>query len=518
MLKRLILLVLLKGTISLSFCYSQEQSKPLSPIFQYLTLDPTTGIPTIFWDAPSLNPLHPVPTGYIIYIPNEGGGWLEIDTVNASTFSYTDVTGTNPSALTQSIRYTIASNGPTEPSPLVAPHASIYLTAVYDSCSNKIDLRWNHYVGWGNRIEKYNIYMGATTNWESFELIGTSSGTQNLFYYSVEPNKELYFYVEALKRDSNPVLKSRSNLAFINTRVGSAPEFMSIDSIIAKDNQTELHFRIDNTTDYRRFTIVRWEQSDSIQSIFTAKTLFEFSDPSTIFYTDATDSWSARTKPYYFKINAYDGCNRLKRATKLSNSITIRAFTRGLKATITWDKFYSFHSKPVIYKLYRVSYSQGANPPELIYEEENPTEFSFIDDLSQFEGSGYLPNFCYFIEAHEILDGVDKIRLSRSRTTCVEVKPDVVMPNAIDPRSNVMIMGRPRNLFGPTISFESTFKLTIFNRWGNTIYEGTTAWDGKLPNGQYAQEGAYVYRIEIYIESRRVTSKTGSLTVIYAPR
>jgi hypothetical protein len=507
--------ILLNGFISLSVSFGQEQTKPLSPTFQFLTLNPETGIPTLSWTPPAYNPLNPNPTGYIIYIPNEGGGWREIDTVPANTFTYTDLTGLNPSALTQSIRYNIASNGPTEPSPLVAPHATIYLTIAYDSCSNKLDLKWNHYVGWGNRIEKYNIYSGSNTNWGTFTLVGTVSGVQNIFYYTVEPNKELYFYVEAVKRDSNPIQTSRSNLAYKNTRIGVKPQFMYIDSLIAKDTYSELHFVIDNTTDFKRFTLVRWEQTDSIASIFTAKNLFEFTDPNTKYFSDATDSWSARSKPFYYKINAFDGCNKIKKVSNLSNTITIRAFVRGLKATVTWDRFYSAKSNPIVYKLYRISFGLNANAPELIYEVENPSEFKYIDNLSLFEGQGFQPNFCYYVEAYEILDDFNKQRLSRSRTACVDVIPDVVMPNAIDPNSNIVHMGRPRNLFGPTVSFESTFKLIIYNRWGGTIYEGNSPWNGRLPNGQLAQEGAYVYRVEVYTESGKMITKTGTVTVIY---
>lgn len=75
------------------------ESKPLPPIIQVLTLDPGTAVPTITWTPPSFNPLHPNPEGYIIYVPREGSiyypgeGWQEIDTVSASTFSYTHING-----------------------------------------------------------------------------------------------------------------------------------------------------------------------------------------------------------------------------------------------------------------------------------------------------------------------------------------------------------------------------------------------------------------------------------------
>jgi hypothetical protein len=294
---------------------------------------------------------------------------------------------------------------------------------------------------------------------------------------------------------------------------------MYIDSIIALDKQVNLHFNIDNNTEYNNFDLVRWEQSDSIESIFSAKTLFQFTDPSTIFFSDTTDSWAARSRPFYFKINAYDGCNRIKKITNLSNSISIRAFTQGLKTTITWDKFFSAALNTITYKVYRISFTPDITPPELIFEVENPTVFSCIDDLSQFNGQGYMPNFCYYVEAIETLEGNNNFRLSRSRNLCSSVTPQIVMPNAIDPLSNIMINGIPRNIFAPTISFISSYKLIIYNRWGGVVYEGVDAgWDGKLSTGEYAKEGSYVYRLEVYTDSGRMVTKTGTLTVIFGPR
>lgn len=489
-----------------------QEPKPLPPSFDVLTINPADGHPTLSWTPPNYNPLHPDPTGYIIYIPTDIGN-LAIDTVDADTHTYTDLNNTGNNS---SIKYTIASNGPTEPSQLTSHHGSIHLTAEYDSCGNKLNINWNHYVGWGNRIDFYNIYLSETPALNNFTKIGSVNGVQNVLYHPVEPNKEFYLYVEAKKRDEE--VYTKSNMAYINTKISRPPNFVRLDSIIAKNNETELHFKIDNSTEYRDFIITRWEYSDSVSSIFTAKRLFSFSDPTTIFFTDTTDSWSARSRPFYFKINAYDGCNRLKIVSNLSNSIIVRALSRGQTTTISWDPFYSAQSNPIVYKLYRITYSPNPNPPELIFEEENPYEFSYDDNHDQFEGQGYLPQFCYYIEAHEILEDSQIKRISRSRTICTEITPNIKMPNAIDPKSTIIRNNIPRNVFAPTLTFLATYKLIIYNRWGGIVFQGNNqGWDGRLNNGEYASEGAYVYRLEVYTESRRMTTKKGTVNVVYGP-
>lgn len=516
-----ILLLFVVSLFGQNFCFAQggEGSKPLPPTIQVLTLNPGTGVPTITWTPPSYNPLYPNPEGYIIYKPNnsniyeDGQGWVEIDTVPSNVFTYTHLDG---SGLDSRIDYTVATLGLTEPSQLASHHGSIHLTAQYDSCSNQLNINWSHYYGWGNRIEKYDIYVGSSPNWENLNLVGSVNGVQNVYYHPVEPDREFYIYVEAKKRESE--LTTRSNLAYISTSVAQRPSFMYIDSIIAMDHQIRLRFEIDNTTEFRDFEVVRWEQSDSISSIFSAKKLFRFSDPTTILYSDTTDSWAGRSRPFYYKINAYDGCGRLKNISNLSNSITIRAYTEGYSTTLTWDRFYSKNQNPVNYRLYRITYQPNPSDPELTYEIENPSEFSFVDDLSQFEGQGYIPQFCYYVEAIETLEGINNFRVSRSRTICTEVTPEIIMPNALDPMSKIMVRGKPRNIFAPTISFVSTYRLTIFDRWGGIVYIGNNeGWNGRLSNGDFAKEGSYLYRIEVQTDTGRTISKTGSLTIIYGP-
>lgn len=43
------------------------------------------------------------------------------------------------------------------------------------------------------------------------------------------------------------------------------------------------------------------------------------------------------------------------------------------------------------------------------------------------------------------------------------------------------------------------YKMTVFNRWGGTVFESNdinSPWDGRLPNGDKAEVGVYVYAIE----------------------
>ena len=56
-------------------------------------------------------------------------------------------------------------------------------------------------------------------------------------------------------------------------------------------------------------------------------------------------------------------------------------------------------------------------------------------------------------------------------------------------------------------------ELTIFNRWGQKVYEGTSGWNGTY-NGRKVSPGTYYYLYNIYDENNKRTTIKGSVTVV----
>ncbi len=67
-----------------------------------------------------------------------------------------------------------------------------------------------------------------------------------------------------------------------------------------------------------------------------------------------------------------------------------------------------------------------------------------------------------------------------------EETPESRMPTGFNPDDG---------LFEPVSSCPQNFVLTIFNRWGNIIYSGSTGWDGTL-DGESVPVGTYAYSID----------------------
>ena len=84
------------------------------------------------------------------------------------------------------------------------------------------------------------------------------------------------------------------------------------------------------------------------------------------------------------------------------------------------------------------------------------------------------------------------IIIKKIDTTSIVKLPNVFTPNGDGENDEFMIF----------VKNPKTVRLTIFNRWGNPVYEiteTTPSWDGKI-NGYLAAEGVYFY--EYFIETQ----------------
>ncbi len=498
-----------------------QTKKPNHPTIKYITNDLSTGHPTIYWSKEQFDPLCEPTIGYIIYKKQISGNCVgnncSIDTVAANVFSYTDITANcNLSKET----YNVATLGTTQTSPLWTAHSNIFITSKYDSCYSKIDLTWNLYEGWKNdsTYAYYYLYVSNTPALNSFTLKDSVYKFTNQYSLkNVIENRNYYFYLTARRVDKP--FTTYSSLYHRFTDMPIRPNTMSVDSIIAEDKKVNIYFQIDQATEIKRFQVMRWEQSDSIKSIFSKKMLDEFHDPIINYFGDTLDSWTARTRPFFYKIDAINTCNQVVKKTNLANTIIPKVHNRGLSNHIEWEKLYidtslaEHKNNYTRYRITRYAYADIAMPPFYLPETD---QLEITDDVKIFEGQGYSVKFCYQIEGFERDLSGSLVMLSRSRIQCTEVVPGVVMPDAIVPNDTYVNNGNARNILIPIITFKADYSLSIYNRWGNLIFEGrNTGWNGIMSGGRLAKEGTYVYRLVISTSGNKDLVKTGNFTVVY---
>ena len=126
--------------------------------------------------------------------------------------------------------------------------------------------------------------------------------------------------------------------------------------------------------------------------------------------------------------------------------------------------------------------------------------------LTGVRGQNVLDNKVYRVTAYKM--GNTTVT---STSNYAEVIPplSIYIPNAFTPNGDGI-----NDTFGVKGEGIKEFRLLIFNRWGDVIFESTEAhkqWDGKV-NGEPVQQGTYVY--ELFANGVK-KGRTGSVTVIY---
>lgn len=517
---------------------------PRRPVFDLLTVNPTTGATTLYWtpsvyDPTGTDPQLPRPEGYIIYrygIDSLGNkGFFAIDTVSYVTRTYTDPTA-NGNLARQQYRiaaiahFVNASHLPHDvwkTSPQTTSHGSLWLTSAYDSCNSTLNLYWDTYIGWSNETHEthYNLYHSNFSDIGSFTLLDTIGRFDRRYTIrNIDPNADHYFYITSSRTDTS--LTTTSNMHHIFTKQVQPPSSITLDSVIAGLHRTELHFSIDPNTDINQFQVMRWEEPDTNLIVLSANTVTQFDSPTVVYAVDSTDAVAARMRTYYYKVDAVNPCGMVSAVSNLCNTIIPTADAEGTTVHLRWTPLLiDTQRKPsragntVRYTVYRMALAHGVP-----IETEGPwTRLSTVeqpnldDDVSafQFQNPAYQFTFKYYVEAREHTPTDDVVTLSRSRVMSIDVAPNIVLPNAIAPMMTTMVNGRSRSRFEPIINFEAEFTLTIYDRWGKVVYHGNTGWDGRMPNGTLAREGTYAYRLEVFTQRVGNFTRQGSVSVVY---
>ena len=492
----LALILVFTLTISLS---CQVTEKPAAPSVYYVTVEPETGNVTIVWIPSSSDNVHI----YIILKAEFTGGpsyppaFIEIGRVPSddSVFIYED-----SESFLHSDGYTVESvdtisdlgnfNQLTD--------STIYLSAAFDSCSSAINLAWNDYNRWRGLIEEYNIYLKINNGIPS--IIQTfTEGTNSHTVENIQANYDYGFYVEVMHDDG--IRRSTSNMASINTKMTRPPAYINADyASVSEGNNIEISFTIDPSSELNGYKLYRSESADGPFGIIDS-----FSRPDKRFiYIDDIEYASG---VYYYRLEAINNCGQATTSSNIANNILLSGNYNNLTYSLTWNSIADWRGDILNYSLIRYTGEALSiidtiyKGPLLFYEDE-------LDSLLNAE-EPYNNYFCYKIKASEINNPYIENNISHSNTACLTVSSDITLPNAFIPNDEI------NNKFGPVFNFRpENYKLTIYNRWGIKVWEGSGPWDGDI-NGSPAPEGYYLYHIKVYKPDNASDEKNGFVFLFY---
>lgn len=416
---------------------------------------------------------------YIIYSVSAGNFLTALDTIygyNNTSYTYTGSTANSGSeayciaAIDSCGNYSIPS----------IPHNSIFLNApVYDLCSRTASLTWTAYSNLPKGVLKYDVY--CSINGGVFNNIGSSVNT-NYSHAHLNPTDSYCYFVKV--RNSDISISANSNKqCFVATGL-PGPSYVYINSVSVNtaNKQIEVSFTVDNTNPYKGCTI--FKSLDGVNYTRLAYVSSSVVMPQTYVDTDVITS----EKKYYYKIQAADDCNNPGVWSDTSKSIVLHVSndTKNIfYNTLTWDDYTKWGGGVASFNIYRAI--NGVFDPKPINNVPVGTK-TYVDNVENFVSDQ--GKFSYYVEAIEGSGNVhgfmDK---AKSNPADAYVEASIFVPNAFSPKG-INAVWLPMSQYVE----KTDYKVMVFNRWGDKIFETHSDMEGWTGNG--ATDDVYVYMIE----------------------
>ncbi|MGZ3863140.1 MAG: T9SS type B sorting domain-containing protein [Bacteroidia bacterium] len=380
---------------------------------------------------------------------------------------------------------------------------TIYLYATYDICGKTATLNWNAYKNMKGGVHHYEILYSVNGG-----VYNHLADTDRLVYFhrNLLPGASYSYRVRAhsvLKNNAGKdSITSTSNKFLINTAMVNTPGFVYLSDVTV-DNPSEIttvKWIIDSTVKVGSFTIYR---ADSYNGPYTYLMSTGYINNQWK-YSVNDNSANASQQKYSYYVKVLDTCGNFILKSDSSYTILLTAATNGkFGAVLNWSNYGNWPTGVSGYNIYRSLDGTFSGGPIATVPVGTNT---YVDDLSAY--TTHEGKFSYYVEAIEAAGNPHGLsEISQSNQTDVYLDAMMFVPNAFVPKGN-------NKIFLPVGDYieKTEYKLTIFDRWGDKIFQSTdenTGWDG----GKYP-EGLYGYLIEYVNALGEHRQQQGTVTLV----
>ena len=464
--------------------------------------------------------------GYIVYSCN-GGAATPVDTVGEGVFSTVVL---NSSAWVASEEYRVAAinclGDDDEPMPGGASDCarSMHLGVIYRPCDEEAGLAWNR----PDLLEGVTQYQVQTktlqpgSNWEILDVIedNGSSGALAYVHNNVPLQTTLRYRIVALGGANQQSASNEVEMTFDYQDAPATPvlEAALVRTDLAPGVPVEVRVNVGEGYQGHEYELQRLNKdTDSWTGLERKGT----ANPEVIFtdYDVDTDEFS-----YRYRIAVYNECEQLVSQSQEAETMLLQGFRNdelGMQRhNLSWSHYDGF---PFGVDRYEVLVKTTADPSNYgqPLETMDANRSNFNRNVSDMTGDPGL--FCYQIIAVEV-DPEGDLEAASSNWLCLVEEPVVWLPNAFTPNGDDLNDWYPWTADTPNVGFigdapegSSNFRLSIFNRWGNVVYETEsigTPWDGKV-NGKLVPNGVYMVKCQYLDGIGTWHSQHQSLTVLF---
>ena len=482
---RLTALTLMSLILSLTLS-GQDKIQPASPVLDIVTVDPSTGFATLSW-IPSVSP---DVWCYMIYT-DLGDTAPVIDTVWSPFISH--YTHFGSAAKYESVAYVVAAmDSSGNPSPLSNSLNTIFLSALNDTCNNRIMLSWTPYENSSHPAESYRLTVAKGSEPAlTYETIDSTATSYSFTGY--EPATEYCFYLTAMVNTEGI---SSSNRVCVTTSSVRAPEWVNIDAIMVEGEGLTFSGSYDQVTDIKDFNLLKYNPGASSWSITASA---KGSGGVVSFVLPAADT----AKVNLYTIAAVNSCGMPVTTSSPARNIVLTYAHTGTRIDLKWNN--PLPSGEVLFSVWR---DKGEGWDEV---EKNLSDTTWSEDYSFFVSNINAPTLAYLVTAGIPVLPADA-PLHRSSVVVIQVSEEIYVPNAFTPD-----VPGPNEMFRPIISFVPLgYEFMTFNRSGVMLFRTTDyseGWDGRH-KGVSLPSGVYLWSLRLTTPTGGREVRTGTVTIL----
>ncbi len=487
-----------------AFLFDQNSPADVKDLNVDLMFTPSGVLPRVTWDR---NITDSISRYDIQRYDNISTNWPVIGSVPADSSGFTDLTANLPCE--NSYRYVVLaydmcgnhSGGQLYDD--IAVHTIVIDVAQFQPCEKSANLTWNSNVHMPGGISGFRIYRSDGGPAVEIDTVAPSVLTYVDNFNFI--NGTSYGY-SVTAYSNNSSYTSSSCQGFEQYTGAIEPDTVYITQVTVVNNvdiQVGCYFSPGSSV-----AQLILERSDDNGTNFHAIDSLVVAGPANpYFFNDTTVDVQAQS--YSYRLITVDDCGNRKASMNDSRSIYLLCSPSSAQNSLDWNSYESWMQYVEGYDVYRILDGQSASI-ELLGT-VGQTIVSYQDLLSGFD-QVKLP--CYWVVAKENTGNpVYHNATSTSNTCCVLKNPVIYMPNAFSPDGENKFF---RPVPTPLYVDAQSFKMTIFSRWGQQIFETTdmvNGWDGTV-NGQYTPTGLYSYILTYSSLQGKEYTKRGTVTLI----
>ena len=383
----------------------------------------------------------------------------------------------------------------------IKPHCTVETNA--KGVVNANIVKWNPYVGWP--VKQYDIYRENPERKGDYQYLNTVNGNKTQYIDSSITCLTTYFYrIHAIEQDGYLETSWSDTCAATPIWVNTVAPNEVWRATVENDKNIRLEWVYPNSYKVplkeliiQKYDPIKNERTYSTQLINDSSHFIDL-------------RVNVHKQSYQYQTKVIDQCNDTSVYGNIGKSILLKASFNEIaqRPALTWNHYKQWNEDVNYYIIER---RNSLLEFEKIGMTSTGKDSTFIDYQAPLACN---PNYVYRVIAvrNQPLKK-DSLWNVVSMSNTSEAKPisKLFMPNAFSPDNNNI-----NEQFGPKGVFIKRYQFTIYNRWGEKLFETFNcleAWDGTF-KGERCMESVYLYRLEALGTDNKHYQLKGTFTLL----